>query len=128
MHNWRERCTFAGYPGYNADDDDDDAMDNNVSNDGNGATSDNLDDDGHGATGDDVDHDGDGVAYNDIDDNCDGATGDEVDNDGKGAKLLLPSMCRCLCPCRNSVVALIVMSLLPSLMHRHLAIVDNDGI
>jgi hypothetical protein len=57
--------TFAASPGYNADNDDDDRTDDNVSN------------DGDGTTGNDLDYDGD-----DIDDDCDGATGNEVNDDG----------------------------------------------
>ena len=39
----------------------------------------------------------------------------------------LSSMCRHLCRCRDGVIALVVMASLPLLMHRRLAIVDNDG-
>ena len=89
-------------------------------------TGDNLDDDGDGATGDDVDHDGNGAAYDDIDDDCDGAMGDKVDNNCDGAKLPLLPMRMRLCCHHDSVVALVVMALLPSPMRRRLAIVDRD--
>jgi len=83
--------------------------------------------DGDRATGNDLDHDGDGAAYDNIDDDCDGLPGDEVDVDGDGAKLSSPLMHRRLCRRRNGVVALVVMASLPSPMHRHLAVVDDDG-
>jgi hypothetical protein len=61
--------------GYNADVDDDNATDDDVSDDGDGTTGNDLDDDSHGAMGDDVDHYGDGAACN---------KGDEVDDNGVG--------------------------------------------
>ena len=118
---------WQGRTGYNADDNNDNATDDDVSNDGNNATGNDLDDDSHGAMGNDVDHYGTGAAYDDIDNDCDGATGDKVGDDGDSVKLSSPSMRRCHHRCRNGVVALIVMALLTSLMHRHLAVVDNDG-
>jgi hypothetical protein len=113
--------------GYNADKDDDDTADDNVSDNGDGSTGDDLNDDGDGTTGGDVNHDGDGTAYDDIDDDCDGATGDKVDDDGDGAKLSLPSMRRGLRRRRDSVVALVVMALLTSPIRRRLAVVNDDG-
>ena len=114
--------------GYNADEDDDDTADDNVSDNGDGTTGNDLNDDGDGTTGDDADHDGDGAAYDDIDDDCDSATGDKVDeDDGDGAKLSLPSMRRGLRRRRDSVVALVVMASLTSPIRRHLAVVNDDG-
>jgi hypothetical protein len=60
LRDWQERynSTFAGSQGQgcNADDNDDDATDHNVSDDGDGTTGDDLDhDDGDNATGDNVD-------------------------------------------------------------------------
>ena len=49
--------------GYNADIDDDNGTDDDVSNDGDGTTGDDLDYDSHGVMGDDVNHYGDGAAY-----------------------------------------------------------------
>ena len=61
--------------GYNADVDDDNATDDDVSDDGDGTTGNDLDDDSHGAMGDDVNHYGNGPACN---------KGDEVDDNGVG--------------------------------------------
>ena len=127
MRDRRERCTFAGSLGYNADDDNDNAKDDNVSDDGDGTMGDDLDDDGNGVTGDDVDQDGNGTAYDNIDDDCNAVTGNEVDNEVDGAKLPSSSMCRHLRRRHDSVVALVMMASLPSQMRRRLAIVNNDG-
>ena len=57
MCNWRERYnnTFAEPQGYNTDNNDGDAIDDNASDNGDGMTGDDLDHDGDNATGDDVD-------------------------------------------------------------------------
>ena len=71
---------------------------------------------------DNVSDDGDGTTSDDLD------TSTKIENDGDGAKLLSPSMHRHLCHRCDSVVALVVMALLPSpLMRRRLALVDDDG-
>ena len=56
-----------------------------------------------------------------------GAKVDNVEDDGNGAILSLPSMHRLFCRCCDGVVAVVVMALLPSPMHRLLAIVVDGS-
>ena len=83
--------------GYNADEDDDDTADDNVSDNGDGTTGNDLNDDGDGTTGDDLNNDGDGM------------TGDDVDHDGDGGRQSRRRWRR-----RETVVAIYVQGSSPS--------------